>query len=104
MPASSNRMRRAGRSVHSVAMGSDGVDGLLEGAELWERVARRPGEPPDVNADAQFLAGWEDGAPFCAAVCATDVGLAFCRACPTETVRRVLDRGSAAGGRCPAGV
>jgi signal transduction histidine kinase len=76
------------------------VDELVErqllGAELWER-----GDP---TMPARFLAGWEDGATFCAAVCSTDLGLAFCRACPTEVANRALRDRRAASDRCPAGV
>jgi signal transduction histidine kinase len=68
----------------------------LLGAELWER--------GDVSGPARFLAGWEDGATFCAAVCSTDLGLAFCRSCPTDVANRVLTDGRATSGRCPAGV
>jgi signal transduction histidine kinase len=68
----------------------------LLGAELWER--------GEASAPARFLAGWEDGATFCAAVCSTDLGLAFCRACPTEVANRSLRDRRAASGRCPAGV
>jgi signal transduction histidine kinase len=68
----------------------------LLGAELWER--------DDTTHAARFLAGWEDGAIFCAAVCSTDLGLAFCRACPVEVASRALGRRRAASDRCPAGV
>ena len=68
----------------------------LLGAELWER--------SDTDAPARFLAGWEDGATFCAAVCSTDLGLAFCRACPTEIANRALRDRRATSGHCPAGV
>ena len=83
----------------------------LGGAELWARVdgdeggrassrprsirgssrrsqrgsCRRPGT--DAAADANpptvaFVSGWEDGEPFCATICSTDVGLEFCRTMP----------------------
>lgn len=77
-------------------MTDDPVQRQLLGAELWER-----GDP---GGSARFLAGWEDGAAFCAAVCTTDLGLAFCRACPTDVAGTALDRGRAASGHCPAGV
>jgi signal transduction histidine kinase len=72
------------------------TDRQLLGAELWER---------DGRADSpRFLAGWEDGTPFCAAVCSTDLGLAFCRACPSAVVERALRNARVASARCPAGV
>ena len=77
-------------------MTTDVVERQLVGAELWERGGDA--------TPARFLAGWEDGATFCAAVCSTDLGLAFCRACPTEVAGRALARRRAASGRCPAGV
>lgn len=77
-------------------MTDDPVERQLLGAELWKR-----GDPA---GPALFLAGWEDGAAFCAAVCTTDLGLAFCRACPTAVAGTALDRRRGASGRCPAGV
>lgn len=50
-----------------------------------------------------LVSGWEDGEPFCATICSTDVGLQFCRRCPEEVAKRVLDTGRAAHGRCRAG-
>jgi signal transduction histidine kinase len=76
------------------------VDPLVErqllGAELWER--------GDATGPGRFLAGWEDGSTFCAAVCSTDLGLAFCRSCPTGVADAALASGRAASDRCPAGV
>jgi signal transduction histidine kinase len=72
----------------------------LVGAELW---MAEPATGPD-GARTALVAGWEDGAPFCAAVCSTDVGLAFCRRCPEQVVARVAASGRAASGRCGAGV
>ena len=94
------------------------VDRLLAGAELWAATPPVPerappsDEPPDdvsprelAAAGAPVLvAGWEDGHLFCQAVCTTDVGLAFCRRCPTRVARRALGSGRASSGRCPAGV
>lgn len=74
----------------------DAVERQLLGAELWER---DPG-----SRSTRFLAGWEDGATFCAAVCSTDLGLAFCRACPAAVVQRAIDGRHAVSDRCPAGV
>jgi signal transduction histidine kinase len=74
---------------------TDAIDRQLQAAERW---LMRPNGAP-VLAD-----GWEDGHPFCAAVCTTDVGLSFCRACPTRLVERVARRRRAAHGDCPAGV
>ncbi len=50
-----------------------------------------------------LVSGWEDGEPFCATVCSTDVGLRFCRRCPEELAARVLSTGRAAHGQCRAG-
>jgi signal transduction histidine kinase len=69
---------------------------LLRTAELWAL-------PPD-GSEPELVAGWEDGAPFCVAVCATDIGLAFCRRCPTSVATRAIRAGRAASDRCPAGV
>ncbi|HEY6058813.1 MAG TPA: hypothetical protein VIV06_12340, partial [Candidatus Limnocylindrales bacterium] len=97
----------------------------LQGAELWrlppggEAAARRGGAaapgggaapaegeaPPEVEAAApELVAGWEDGATFCTAVCSTDVGLGFCRRCPAELATRVLASGRPGSAECPAGV
>jgi signal transduction histidine kinase len=70
----------------------------LLGAELWGR-----GDEPEPDRP-RFLAGWEDGATFCSAVCSTDLGLAFCRACPTGVAATALERRRGASGLCPAGV
>ena len=81
----------------------------LSGAELWARVdaalphADPPGGPGCDLPTVAFVAGWEDGEPFCATICSTDVGLAFCRQCPEELASRVLATGRAAKGRCRAG-
>ncbi len=62
---------------------------------------------PEAAAEAApavaLVAGWEDGEPFCATICSTDVGLQFCRRCPEELAARVIATGRAARGRCRAG-
>jgi signal transduction histidine kinase len=68
----------------------------LSGAELWARV-------DDADPTVALVAGWEDGEPFCATICSTDVGLHFCRRCPEELAARVISTGRAAHGRCRAG-
>jgi signal transduction histidine kinase len=73
------------------------IERQLAGAELWARTAAS-------DPQTRFLAGWEDGATFCAAVCTTDLGLAFCRSCPTDVAARAIETGRGASGRCPAGV
>ena len=92
----------------------------LAGAELWARVhTEAPQEwaegdspsPPDApetrpavaRPAVALVAGWEDGEPFCATICSTDVGLQFCRRCPEEVATRVFETGRAARGRCRAG-
>jgi signal transduction histidine kinase len=101
----------------------------LAGAELWARVDsagellsdRTPrrasaasglgfsgldgdtGPRDPASAEVAFISGWEDGEPFCATICSTDVGLKFCRRCPEELAARVLSTGRAARGRCRAG-
>jgi signal transduction histidine kinase len=87
-------------------MGEAAVTRQLMSAELWAtaRPATPASPPPSAAADPQFLAGWEDASPFCAAVCQTDVGLAFCRRCPTDVVREATRTGRPASTRCPAGV
>lgn len=50
-----------------------------------------------------LVAGWEDGEPFCATICSTDIGLAFCRRCPEELAARVIATGRAGRGLCQAG-
>jgi signal transduction histidine kinase len=74
---------------------TDALDRQLDAAERW----LAPAGGPPVLVD-----GWEDGYAFCAAVCTTDVGLAFCRACPIGVVERVAATRRAASARCPAGV
>jgi signal transduction histidine kinase len=69
---------------------------LLRTAELWAL--------PLQGVEPRMVAGWEDGAPFCITVCTTDVGLAFCRRCPTGLATRVLRSGRPATDRCRAGV
>lgn len=77
------------------------ADRHLAAAELW--VA--PPTGPDGDAPRPRLAvGWEDGHPFCAAVCSTDTGLAFCRRCPETLVGQVMASGHAGKGQCAAGV
>jgi signal transduction histidine kinase len=82
----------------------------LAGAELWARVDNAPGVaatsthgPAEGLPEVAFVAGWEDGEPFCATICSTDVGLNFCRQCPAELAARVLATGRAGRGRCRAG-
>jgi signal transduction histidine kinase len=85
----------------------------LAGAELWARIegADASSPPPDESAPANWapeplaalVAGWEDGEPFCASICSTDVGLQFCRRCPEKLAARVLATGHAAKGPCEAG-
>lgn len=72
------------------------VSALLEAAQFWIR-DRRTDTP-------RLVAGWEDGHPFCAAVCTTSIGLAYCRRCPVPAVQRVLATGRAATVPCQAGV
>jgi signal transduction histidine kinase len=91
---------RGERLATLAAMADDLAERQLLGAELWER-GDSPGDP---EGGARFLAGWEDGATFCAAVCSTDLGLAFCRKCPTEVATRALTTRRAASDVCPAGV
>jgi len=73
------------------------IERQLAGAELWART-------DSADPQTRFLAGWEDGATFCAAVCTTDLGLAFCRSCPTDVATTAIGTGRPASGRCPAGV
>ncbi len=80
-------------------MPDDNLD-LLSAAELWEVGSREPGD----RAKVLLVAGWEDADPFCASVCTNDIGLAFCRECPTTVVRSVLSSGRPAHDRCRAGV
>lgn len=88
----------------------------LAGAELWARAelpaGRRPagdGEGPAARdpetsaGELALVAGWEDGEPFCATICSTDVGLLFCRSCPEDVAARVLATGRPARGQCKAG-
>jgi len=77
-------------------MDDPAVARLLQTAELW--VLSPGGDEPEL------VAGWEDAAPFCTAVCTTDVGLAFCRRCPTGVAARAVRTGRAVFDRCPAGV
>jgi signal transduction histidine kinase len=74
---------------------SDAIERQLDAAERW--ITPSPDGPV-------MLDGWEDGYPFCATVCSTDVGLAFCRSCPTELVGRVAATRRPASADCPAGV
>ena len=75
------------------------VTQLLAAAELWLCV---PAEP--ASERVRMVTGWEDGYPYCAAVCTTDVGLAFCRACPEDLVRAASAGQRSRKGTCPAGV
>ncbi|MGZ6314827.1 MAG: ATP-binding protein [Candidatus Limnocylindrales bacterium] len=76
----------------------------LGGAELWARVegASPDAAHPELPAVA-FVSGWEDGEPFCATVCSTDVGVEFCRGCSEVLAARVMATGRAAHDRCRAG-
>jgi signal transduction histidine kinase len=69
---------------------------LLDAAQLWVR-------DPETGAP-RLLAGWEDAHPFCAAVCTTSVGLAYCRRCPIPAVGRAMASGRAAAIPCQAGI
>jgi signal transduction histidine kinase len=78
----------------------------LAGAELWARIDTASG--PNGSAalsepGVALIAGWEDGEPFCASICSTDVGLQFCRRCPQALATKVLATGRAAKGKCQAG-
>jgi signal transduction histidine kinase len=75
-------------------------DGLQPGSDCND-----PTAPGDALADPEvaLVSGWEDGEPFCATICSTDVGLQFCRRCPEELAARVLRTGRASKGRCHAG-
>jgi signal transduction histidine kinase len=84
----------------------------LAGAELWARVDAVAGGEECAASEAgdgtrrprvALVAGWEDGEPFCATICSTDVGLQFCRRCPEELAERVLETGRASRGKCRAG-
>ncbi len=94
----------------------------LAGAELWARVGApgqaaaaadpqaadevaesRPLESRTESRPLALVAGWEDGEPFCATICSTDVGLLFCRSCPEGVAERVLATGRPARGQCKAG-
>jgi signal transduction histidine kinase len=101
----------------------------LAGAELWARIdvaasgagfgrqadignvappASHYGDSTQDGAapalpEVALISGWEDGEPFCATICSTDVGLQFCRRCPEDLAARVLRTGRAARGRCRAG-
>jgi signal transduction histidine kinase len=86
---------RIGRGQPRLPVVTDAVERHLDAAERW--LVRDDGR-------AVLVDGWEDGHPFCATVCTTDVGLAFCRACPRAIVEHVATRGGAARGACPAGV
>jgi signal transduction histidine kinase len=79
------------------------VDRHLAGAELWARVDAAEGAAGERSPEAALISGWEDGEPFCATICSTDVGLVFCRGCPEDVARRVLATGRAARGNCRAG-
>ena len=73
----------------------------LAGAAFAAERAVAAGEP--APAEVALISGWEDGEPFCATICSTDVGLQFCRRCPEELAARVLATGRAAQGACRAG-
>jgi signal transduction histidine kinase len=68
-------------------------------SDLAAAQAQAAGQAPAVA----LVSGWEDGEPFCATICSTDVGLQFCRRCPEELAARVFATGHAAHGRCLAG-
>jgi len=68
------------------------------------RTEALPNVSPDpLLPEVALVSGWEDGEPFCATICSTDVGLQFCRRCPAEVAARVFATGHAAHGRCQAG-
>ena len=107
-----------GSVIHWRTMEERSVARHLAGAELWARIDVAAGwagffqlgEAPDSAAAAgprapavALVSGWEDGEPFCATICSTDVGLQFCRRCPEELAARVFATGHAAHGRCQAG-
>ena len=75
----------------------------LEGAELWERTSTGSARAVE-DGRPVMVAGWEDADSFCAAVCANDAGLAYCRRCPETVVLDVLRSGRARRARCGAGV
>jgi two-component system sensor histidine kinase DegS len=77
-------------------MDEPAVARLLRGAQLWAL--------PTQGVEPRMVAGWEDEAPFCITVCTTDVGLNFCRRCPTGVASRALRARRAATARCKAGV
>jgi signal transduction histidine kinase len=77
------------------------LDGVAAGAAADAAVAA---EAASGNRPvAALVAGWEDGEPFCATICSTDVGLQFCRGCPEDLAVRVFRTGLAARSRCRAG-
>jgi signal transduction histidine kinase len=113
---------RSARHTLSATMEDRTIAGHLAGAELWARVdaeaggateaggALQPGTTraaeggdPAPLPEVALISGWEDGEPFCATICSTDVGLQFCRRCPEELAARVLATGRAARGACRAG-
>jgi len=124
-----SRSGGASPAIHWRHMEDRNVARHLAGAELWARLDfaatwLRDGSqrfeaiagPPSASAEdagsaghgqglpaVAFVSGWEDGEPFCATICSTDVGLKFCRRCPEELAARVLATGRAARGRCRAG-
>ncbi len=77
-------------------MDEPAVARLLRTAEIWAMPAK--------GVEPRLVAGWEDGAPLCMTVCTTDVGLAFCRRCPTGVAARAVRSGRPATDRCRAGV
>jgi signal transduction histidine kinase len=83
--------------------------GAAAGAAPAPHVAAAPGAGSHAAgsraapAEVALVSGWEDGEPFCATICSTDVGLQFCRRCPEELAARVLATGRAAHGSCQAG-
>jgi signal transduction histidine kinase len=71
------------------------------GEQALAQFAAAPSSPPP--ALVALISGWEDGEPFCATICSTDIGLQFCRRCPEDLAARVLATGRAAHGKCHAG-
>lgn len=90
------------------AMPYRSVTRLLAAAQLWQLAEVPPegsaGQRTTARRRPVLVSGWEDAAPFCATVCTTDLGLRFCRACPTEVADRSLATRRAVSGHCPAGV
>jgi signal transduction histidine kinase len=87
---------RTPTDLGAVAPGQSGEEKRVGGSAAG---APRPGSGTRVA----LISGWEDGEPFCATICSTDIGLQFCRRCPEQVAARVLETGRAAHGVCRAG-